>query len=70
MQNDIVASEEMSIQLKGDSGEDFVLTGRTAWLDIEGYTLHINNHDDRLSVYLYKINHEAEDELEGFSYKK
>ena len=70
MQNDIVASEEMSIQLSGDSGECFVLTGRTAWLDIEGYTLHINNHDDRISVNLYKINHEAEDELKGFNYKK
>jgi len=70
MQNDIVASEEMSIQLRGDSGEYFVLTGRTAWLDIEGYTLHINNDDDRISVNLYKINHEAEDELKGFNYKK
>jgi hypothetical protein len=71
MQDNIVASEDMTIQLDtSDSGEDFVLTGRTAWIKIDGYSLHINNHDNRISVNLYKLNHEAEDELEGFNYHK
>ena len=71
MQNNIVASEDMTIQLdNNDSGEDFVLTGRTAWIRIDGYSLHINNHDDRVSVNLYKLNHEAEDNLEGFNHWK
>ena len=67
----IVASEDMTIQLDNNaSGEDFVLTGATAWITIDGYSLHINNHDDRVSVNLYKLNHEAEDELEGFDHYK
>lgn len=71
MQNNIVASEDMTIQLDdSDSGEDFVLTGRTAWITIDGYSLHINNYDDRVSVNLYKLNHEAEDKLEGFDHWK
>lgn len=71
MQNNIVASEDMTIQLgDSDSGEDFVLTGRTAWITIDGYSLHINNHDNRVSVNLYKLNHESEDKLEGFDYHK
>lgn len=71
MQNNIVASEDMTIQLDdSDSGEDFVLTGRTAWITIEGCSLHINNHDDHISVNLYKLNHEAEDKLEGFNHYK
>ena len=71
MQDNIVASEDMTIQLdNSDSGEDFVLTGRTAWITIDGYSLHINNHDDRVSVNLYKLNHESEDELEGFNHYK
>ena len=71
MQNNIVASEDMTIQLdNNDSGEDFVLTGRTAWITIDGYSLHINNHDNNISVNLYKLNHEAEDKLEGFNHYK
>jgi hypothetical protein len=70
MQNNILASEDMTIQLANGSGEDFVLTGKTAWITIDGYSLHINNHDDRVSVNLYKLNHEAEDELEGFDHYK
>jgi len=71
MQNNIVASEDMTIQLdNNDSGEDFVLTGKTAWITIDGYSLHINNHDNCVSVNLYKLNHEAEDKLEGFDYHK
>ena len=36
MQDNIVASEDMTIQLdNNDSGEDFVLTGRTAWVTID-----------------------------------
>ena len=67
----IVASEDMTIQLDNNaSGEDFVLTGATAWITIDGYSLHINNFDNRVSVHLYKLNHEAEDELEGFDYFK
>lgn len=69
--NNIVASEDMTIQLDNSgNGEDFVLTGVTAWITIDGYSLHINNHDNRVSVHLYKLNHEAEDELEGFDYFK
>lgn len=71
MQDNIASSEDMSIQLDNSgSGEDFVLTGRTAWITIDGYSLHINNHDDRVSVNLYKRNHEAENELEGFNHWK
>lgn len=67
----IVASEDMSIQLDNSGrGEDFVLTGRTAWVRIDGYSLHINNYHDRILVNLYKLNHEAENELEGFNYHK
>ena len=54
MQNNIVASEDMTIQLdNNDSGEDFVLTGRTAWITIDGYSLHINNHD--LALFLIAL---------------
>ncbi len=71
MQDNIVASEDMTIQLdNNDSGEDFVLTGRTAWITIDGYSLHINNHDNHISVNLYKKEHEAEDKLEGFNHYK
>jgi hypothetical protein len=67
----IVASEDMSIQLDNSgSGEDFLLTGRTAWVRIDDYSLHINNHDNRISINLYKLNHESENELEGFNYHK
>ena len=72
---------EMNIQpdVKHDSvgnddgsfgGEDFVLTGGNAWLSIDGYSLMISNHEDRISVKLFPLGKEAEDELEGFDYLK
>ena len=65
---------EMSIQLDGQAdneyNEDFVLTDTTAWLRIDGYVLHINNHDDRISVKLYENGKEAQDEFAGFDYHK
>ena len=51
-------------------GEDFVLTGGNAWLRIDGYSLMISNHDNRISVHLFPLGKEAEDELEGFDYLK
>ena len=51
-------------------GEDFVLAGRSAWLRIENYSLHISNHEDRLSVKLYPLGDECADEFEGFDYYK
>jgi len=72
---------EMNIQpdIKHDSvgnddgsfgGEDFVLTGHNAWLRIDGYSLMISNHDNRISVALFHLGKEAEDELERFDYFK
>ena len=51
-------------------GEDFVLTGGNAWVRIEGYSLMISNHEDRISVKLFPIFKEAEDELDGFDFYK
>ena len=51
-------------------GEDFVLKGGNAWLRIDGYSLMISNHDNRISVKLFPLGNEAEDELEGFDYSK
>jgi len=51
-------------------GEDFVLTGGSAWLTIDGYSLMISNRDDRISVKLFPLNKEMEPELEGFNYWK
>ena len=51
-------------------GEYFVLTGGNAWLRIDGYSLMISNHDNRISVKLFPLHKEAEDELEGFDYHK
>ena len=40
-------SEDMTIQLdNNDSGEDFVLTGGSAWLRVDKYSLLITNDDD------------------------
>ena len=52
------------------SGEDFVLAGRSAWLRIDGYSLMVSNHDERISVKLFPLNKEMERELEGFDYWK
>ena len=54
----------------GFPAEWIVLTGRNAWLRIEGYSLMISNHDDRISVALFHLGKEAEDELERFDYFK
>ena len=51
-------------------GEDFVLTGGNAWVRIDGYSLMISNHDDRISVKLFPLHKEAEDELDGFDHWK
>ena len=72
---------EMNIQpdVKHDSvgnndgshgGQDFVLTGGSAWLRVDGYSLFISNHEDRLSIKLFPLGNEAEDELDGFDYWK
>ena len=50
--------------------KDFVLKGGNAWLRIDGYSLMISNHDNRISVKLFPLGNEAEDELEGFDYSK
>jgi hypothetical protein len=63
-------SIQVDSQTDNEYSEDFVLTDTTAWLRIDGYVLHINNHDDRISVKLYENNKEAEDELEGFDHWK
>ena len=47
VQHDSVGNDDGSF-----GGEDFVLTGRNAWLRIEGYSLMISNHDNRISVNL------------------
>jgi len=64
------ASIELDGQASNEYSEDFVLTGTTAWLRIDGYVLHINNHDDRISVKLYENGKEAEDDFAGFDYRK
>ena len=46
------------------------MTGGNAWLRIDGYSLMISNHDNRISVKLFPLNKEAEDELDGFDYWK
>ena len=65
VQHDSVGNDDGSF-----GGEDFVLTGRNAWLRIEGYSLMISNHDDRISVKLFPLHREMEDELEGFDHWK
>ena len=64
-QHDSVGNDDGSF-----GGEDFVLTGGGAWIRIDGYSLMISNHDDRISVKLFPLHKEAEDELEGFDYWK
>ena len=63
-------SIQVDSQTDNEYSEDFVLTDTTAWLRIDGYVLHINNHDDRISVKLYENNKEAEDDLAGFDHWK
>ncbi len=72
---------EMSIQpdVKHDSvgnddgshgGEDFVLTGRSAWVRIDGYSLFISNKPQTLSVMLFPLNEEANDPLDEINWEK
>tara|TARA_B110000196_G_C21019803_1_gene602189 strand:+ start:625 stop:867 length:243 start_codon:yes stop_codon:yes gene_type:complete len=63
-------SIQVDSQTDNEYSEDFVLTDTTAWLRIDGYVLHINNHDDRISVKLYENNKEAENDLAGFDHWK
>ena len=65
IQHDSVGNDDGSF-----GGEDFVLTGRNAWLRIDGYSLMISNHDDRISFKLFPLGKEAENELKGFDYHK
>ena len=51
-------------------GEDFVLTGRSAWVRIDGYSLFMSNKPDTLSVMLFPLNEEADDPLVQFHYTK
>ena len=63
-------SIQVDSQTDNEYSEDFVLTDTTAWLRIDGYVLHINNHDDRISVKLYENGKEAQDEFAGFDHYK
>ena len=65
IQQDSVGNDDGSF-----GGEDFVLKGHNAWLRIDGYSLMISNHDNRIAVKLFPLHKEAEDELEGFDYFK
>jgi uncharacterized protein (DUF1684 family) len=65
VQHDSVGNDDGSF-----GGEDFVLTGRNAWLRIGEYSLMICNHDDRIAIKLFPLNEEAQDELDGFDYFK
>jgi len=51
-------------------GEDFVLTGRSAWLTIEDYSLMISNREDGIRVMLFPINDEMSEPLEEFEFIK
>ena len=51
-------------------GEDFVLTGRSAWLTIEDYSLMISNKQDGIRVMLFPINDEMSEPLEQFEFIK
>lgn len=51
-------------------GEDFVLTGRSAWLTIEDYSLMISNKEDGIRVMLFPINDEMSEPLEEFEFIK
>ncbi len=51
-------------------GEDFVLTGRSAWVRIDGYSLFISNKPQTLSVMLFPLNKEADDPLDEINWEK
>ena len=51
-------------------GEDFVLTGRSAWLRIDGYSLYIHNKPQTLSVMLFPLKEEADDPVAEFNFEK
>jgi len=72
----MITPSEMNIQpdVKRDSignddgshgGEDFVLTGRSAWLRIDDYSVFIvNDHDgDEIRVKIFPLGAEMEDPL-------
>ena len=63
-------AHKMNIEPNNNTGEDFVLTGRSAWLRIDGYSLLISNHEDRVSAKLFILNKENEDEIDGFAWYK
>ena len=53
-------------------GEDFVLTGKSAWIRIDDYSLYIYDNQDRnkLHVALYNLGDEASDALAEFNFDK
>ena len=51
-------------------GEDFVLTGRSAWVRIDGYSLFMSNKPDTLSVMLFPLGDEAKPPLDEIHYAK
>lgn len=51
-------------------GEDFVLTGRSAWLRIDGYSLFISNKPEAISAMLFPLNGEADDPLDEINWQK
>tara|TARA_R110000824_G_scaffold368706_1_gene558077 strand:+ start:71 stop:313 length:243 start_codon:yes stop_codon:yes gene_type:complete len=44
-------------------GEDFVLTGRSAWLRIDDYSVFIVNDGDEIRVKIFPLGAEMEDSL-------
>ena len=57
-------------------GEDFVLTGRSAWVRIDDYSLYIHNKkcdttgEEQIHVSLYNLGDEAKDSLVEFNFEK
>ena len=57
-------------------GEDFVLTGRSAWVRIDGYSLYIHNKkcdrtgEELIHVSLHNLGDEAKDSLAEFNFEK
>ena len=51
-------------------GEDFVLTGNSAWLRIGDYSLFVWHNEDKINVGLYALGDEATNSLAEFNLEK
>ena len=57
-------------------GEDFVLTGKSAWIRIDDYSLYIYNKkcdrtgEEQIHVSLHNLGDEAKDSLVEFNFEK